>query len=163
MRRITILSIEDEPEVRDAISRDLAPFREAFRIEFAEDAADARELIAELTAGGDVVGVVLADHLLPGERGTDFLIDLNNDEATAPIRKVLLTGQAGHDDTIRAVNDASLDYYIAKPWSPDELQGVVRDQLTSYVLAQGEDPLPYVQILDGERLLDAIASRGLER
>ncbi len=47
----------------------------------------------------------------------DFLVELNGDPATRPIRKVLITGQAGLEDTIRAVNEADLDHYIAKPWT----------------------------------------------
>jgi two-component system chemotaxis response regulator CheY len=31
-------------------------------------------------------------------------------------RKILLTGQANHADTIRAVNEAHIDNYFEKPW-----------------------------------------------
>ena len=158
-----ILIVEDEPEVREAIGRDLDPFRDTFRLEYAEDAVDAREAMADAAARGDRVALVLADHLLPGERGTDFLIALHRDPATASIRKVLITGQAGHDDTIRAINEAGLDYYVAKPWEADDLQRVVRDQLTEWVLAEVEDVLPYVAVLDGPRLLRDVRERGWDR
>lgn len=163
MSRITILVVEDEPEVRQAIGRDLDPFAETFRIEFAEDAEDARQAMAECDASGDRVGLVLADHLLPGERGTDFLIALNSDAATAPIRKVLITGQAGHEDTIRAINEADLRHYIAKPWEPVDLQAVVREQLTEWVLERERDLLPFVAVLDGPRLLEAMRTRTWDR
>ena len=71
-------------------------------------------------------------------------------------RTVLVTGQADQSDTIRAVNQAGLDYYIGKPWNPEELQTVVRDQLTEYVLESGVNPLPYVSVLDGVRVMEAI-------
>lgn len=163
MNRIAILVIEDEPEVREAISRDLEGFTDNFQIELAEDVVDARTVMAELSAGGDRVGLALCDHLLPGERGVDFLVELNGDPTTRPIRKVLITGQAGLEDTIRAVNEADLDHYIAKPWTVENLHEVVRQQLTDYVIESDEDLLPFVAILDGARLMAAIAGRGLDR
>lgn len=163
MSDVFILVVEDEPGVRDAIARDVAPFTAAFRIEVAEDAADARELLGEIRAQGDQVALVLCDHLLPGERGTDLLIALHQDPATRPIRKVLITGQAGHDDTIRAINEADLDHYVAKPWKPEYLQDVVREELTDWVLANADDLLPYVATLDGPRLLEAIGKRRWDR
>ena len=93
----------------------------------------------------------------------DFLVQLNEDPATRPIRKVLLTGQAGLEDTIRAVNEADLDHYIAKPWTVATLHAVVREQLTDYVIENEDDLLPFVSILDGPRLMAAIAARGFDR
>ena len=160
---IVILILEDEPEVRDALFRDLEPFARSFGIEVAEDADDARPLMTELAEAGDVVGLILCDHLLPGMRGTDFLVELNQDPATAAMRKVLVTGQAGHEDTIRAVNEGGLDHYIAKPWEVEDLHAVVRAQLTEYVLAEADELLPYVPVLDGPRLLEAVSERGWDR
>jgi len=160
MSRIAILSIEDEPEVRDAIRRDLAPFASSFRIEAAEDIADAREAIRMIQDDGDTLGLVLCDHMLPGTTGVEFLTELHGDSDHQPVRKVLVTGQAGHEDTIRAINDGGLHHYISKPWRADNLVEIVRGQLTEFVLESSEiDPMPYVSILDGPRLLDKM-SRG---
>ena len=163
MSDLTILTLEDEPEVRDALRRDLEPFAGFFRLEFAEDAEEAREVIAESERGGAPVALILCDHLLPGMHGTDLLVHLEGDPGTARIRKVLVTGQAGHEDTIRAINEGGLDHYVAKPWDPDGLREVVRRLLTDYVLDTGADPLAYVAVLDGPRLLDAAADRGWDR
>ena len=76
---------------------------------------------------------------------------------------MLVTGQADHADTIRAVNDAGLDHYIAKPWDPSDLTSVTINAVTDYILAEGIDPLPYVRDLDGARLLDAYARRAADR
>jgi len=157
--RIVIMCVEDEPEVRDSIIRDLQPFAGIFRIEAAEDVADARHVLQECIDDGDRVGLVLCDHVLPGETGVSFLVALNHDEATKVIRRVLLTGQAGQEDTIQAVNEGGLDYYIAKPWQPDALRQVVRDQLTEFVLQDEDDLLPYVALLDSKRLLEAVSQR----
>lgn len=157
---IAILIVEDEPEVREAIARDLEGFERVFRIEVAGDVPDARMAMEEVTAAGDEIGLVLCDHLLPGRRGTDFLVELNTDPVTRHIKKVLITGQAGHDDTIRAINEADLDHYVAKPWSPGDLVEVVRAELTDYVVDIGVDPLRYLEVLDAARLLEVVAERG---
>lgn len=94
MRELAILVVEDEPEVREAIMRDLREFADDFLIEAAEDVDDAKDVLRQLSESGAAVGLILCDHLLPGERGVDFLIELNDDPTTAPIRKVLVTGQA---------------------------------------------------------------------
>lgn len=163
MRELAILVVEDEPEVREAIMRDLREFADDFLIEAAEDVDDAKDVLGQLAESGAAVGLILCDHLLPGERGVDFLIDLNDDPATAPIRKVLVTGQAGLEDTVRAVNEANLDHYIAKPWTPEQLHEVVRDQLTDFVIDEWDDLLAYVSVLDGARLMAVIAERGHDR
>jgi two-component system chemotaxis response regulator CheY len=159
MKRIVLLCVEDEAEVRDAVLRDLTPFKPVFRIEGAEDVEDARAILAECKAEGETIGLVLCDHLMPGMRGVDFLIEMQGNTDYAHTRKVLITGQAGMEDTIRAVNEAHLDHYIAKPWTADQLQSVVRSQLTDYVLHTGIDSIPYIGVLDGKRLLEKMASR----
>jgi response regulator RpfG family c-di-GMP phosphodiesterase len=158
--KLAVLVLEDEPAVREALVRDLAPLAEVVRVEAAEDVADARAVLTELAADDDVLALVLADHRLPGTTGVDFLVELHDDPATAETRKVLVTGQADLDDTVRAVNRASLDRYLAKPWTPDELVTVTREELTAYVLATGVDPLPHLRALDAAAVLPRLRSRG---
>lgn len=156
MNEMWILCVEDEVEVRDALVRDIAPFAAVARIEEAEDATEAEELVAQCLADGDDLALVLCDHRLPGESGVDFLVKLNAHDATDLTRKVLVTGQAGLEDTVKAINQADLDYYIAKPWTVASLQQIVRDQLTTYVLQTHDDLKPFVATLDGARLLEAM-------
>ena len=157
MSELVIVVVEDEPEVRAAIVRDLESLASDLRIDEADTADDARTAIAEAGDAGDHVGLLLADHRLPGESGVDLLVALTAAPELRSIRSVLITGQAGHQDTIRAINEAGLDWYFSKPWDPDELVSVVVQQLTTYVIEAGLDPLRYVQILDGPRLLEEYA------
>src|SRR5690606_26312253 len=115
MNELVVLVVEDEPEVREALVRDLEPITGSVRVDAAGDVGDAGAAVEEIAAAGDVLGLVLADHRLPGRSGVDFLVSLAEDPGHRHVtRKVLVTGQAGHADTIRAVNDAGLDHYIAK-------------------------------------------------
>lgn len=163
MNRLAVLIVEDEPEVRAALVRDLESLAGTLRIETADDVDDAHAALAEIVADGDRLALVLADHRLPGTTGVDFLIELTGDPATAATHKVLVTGQADHADTIRAVNEAGLDRYIAKPWTREELVSVTIGAVTDYIIAERVDPLPYVRDLDGPRLLDAYGRRASDR
>jgi two-component system chemotaxis response regulator CheY len=156
---LTLLCVDDEPVVLEAVVRDLAPFEDAFRIETALSASDARARLDTLPGGGANLALILCDHLMPGITGTDFLISLNADATTRPARKLLLTAQAGHDDTIRALNQGGLDYYIGKPWEPAALRQIIKDQLTTYVINRQLDPLPYLSILDTARLAEVLRQR----
>ena len=162
MNRIVILCVEDEAEVRDAIERDLAPFASAFRIEISGDAEDARDVLSRCEKSCDPVGLVICDHLLPGQRGVDFLVDITGEPEYRHTRKVLLTGQAGHQDTIRAINEARLNHYISKPWKAEYLRQVVREQLTEYVIQTQDDYTPYLRSLDAAKLREAMRERGME-
>lgn len=153
---VTILLLEDEADVRTALERDLEPFWDKIRYEVAQDVPDAWAAIDDILSDGDELALVLSDHRLPGESGVDFLVELTHDERFSSTRTVLVTGQADQDDTIKAVNEAGLDYYIAKPWDPQKLVAVVREQLTNYVLESDINPLPYLPVLDGVRVMEAI-------
>jgi two-component system chemotaxis response regulator CheY len=163
MNRLAVLIVEDEAEVRDALRRDLDSLAGTLRLETADDVADARAALAEITADGDQLALVLADHRLPGTSGVDFLVELNSASETAATRKVLVTGQADQADTIRAVNRADLDHYIAKPWDPVDLLAVTVAAVTDYIISEGIDPLPFVRDLDGVRLLEAYTERAADR
>jgi two-component system phosphate regulon response regulator PhoB len=161
VNELVILVVEDEPEVRAEVVRDLQRFAGTIRVEQADDVADARDAIDEVEQAGDLIGLIVADHRLPGgETGVDLLVSLNQGAATGTIRTILLTGQAGHQDTIRAINDAALDHYFSKPWDPSELAAVATGLLTDYIIDAGIDPLRYARELDGPRLMAAFAERG---
>ncbi|MDO4888564.1 MAG: response regulator [Actinomycetaceae bacterium] len=157
--RLAILILEDESEVRDAIERDLLDFAQTVRIEPAEDVEDAWDVVGEILADGDALALALCDHRLPGTTGVDFLVQLAEDARTAQTKKVLVTGQADLADTVKAVNRAGLDHYIAKPWKIEELHDIVRRQLTDYVEQSQIDPLPHMAALDQVRALGLIKGR----
>lgn len=151
-----ILVVEDEPEVAAAIASALEPLENHFVVEVASSAEDAAAVVEDAKAKGRRPGLVLCDHVLPGRQGVEFLIDLQRDPATASARKVLLTGQAGLQSTIQAVNNAGLDHYIAKPWDDSELVAVSRRLLTDHVLATEEDPVRFMNGLDACRIAEAV-------
>jgi response regulator RpfG family c-di-GMP phosphodiesterase len=160
MSQIYILCVEDEPEVLDVVVRDLSELEEVFPIEMAVNAEEAREIINEIKERGDKIGLAVCDHVMPGQKGVELMIDMQNDPYTERTRKLLLTGQAGLDATIEAVNKAKLNRYISKPWDPVELLRIAREELTTYVIEQEKDLLRYMAVLDIERIQEAIRTKG---
>lgn len=156
MSRIYILCVEDEPEVLEAVIRDLAPFERAFHIESATSASEARHVVRDLILPRGKLGLVVCDHILPGDDGVSFLVELQENPATASARKVLLTAHAGLEATVEAVNRADLNHYIAKPWQKDDLIHVARHQLTEFVLEQETNLVPFLTVLEADRLAEKI-------
>ena len=159
--QIFILVVEDELEVMDALVNDLEEFENIFPIETANTAAEAAQVIDQINSSGSSVGLILCDHVLPGKNGVDLLIELQKENKTKDTRKVLVTGQAGLEDTVQAVNKAHLNHYIAKPWSKDYLHDVVIQQLTDYVINQKLNPLQFMGVLDTERLSEVLRDNPL--
>ncbi len=154
--QIYILVIEDELEVMDALIKDLEELEQTFPIESANTAEEAEQIVKSIADSGDEIGLILCDHVLPGKNGVDFLIELESDKQFEYVRKVLVTGQAGLEDTVQAINKAHLDHYIAKPWKKDEFHKVVIDQLTGFVIEKKYNPMEFMAVLDSIRLAEAL-------
>ncbi|TYA79919.1 response regulator [Vibrio cholerae] len=159
MNKFLILCVDDEREVLDSVVQDLDCFEEHFIIEAAESVAEAKSVIEDYRQEAIPLALILCDHIMPEQTGIQFLIELNQEADTTRTRKMLLTGQAGLEDTVQAVNHASLHFYIAKPWHGQQLRQAVKEQLTHYVIENEEDLMPWIQILDAEKILNAIAAK----
>lgn len=159
--KIYILVVEDELEVMEALVKDLEKFEVMFPVETANNANEAEEVIDYIIDHGHKIGLILCDHVLPGKNGVNLLIEMQDQPDTANSKKVLVTGQAGHEDTVLAINKADLDHYIAKPWTQEQLEEVVVNELTDYVIANEKNLLPYMQILDAEKLSNVIRKNQL--
>ncbi len=156
-----ILCIEDENDVREAVLRDLAAFENQFELSGASDAAEAREIIEGMDPEKDRVALIFCDHIMPGQRGIDLLIELKLSqlEVLNHTRTVLFTGQADHADTIQAINHAGIAHFLAKPWEVKDLHDTTRTLLTDYVIDSRIQPLPFMAILDAARLAQSLHDR----
>ncbi|KAB0289942.1 response regulator [Vibrio fortis] len=159
MNKYLILCVDDEPEVLNSVLQDLAPFEDDFVVEGAESVDEAKEVIKEMQQDGVKLALILCDHIMPDKTGIDFLIELNQQPSTQPTRKLLLTGQAGLEDTVTAINNAALDFYISKPWRGNELRATITQQLTDYVIQEDDNLLQWTAILDTERILTTMANK----
>ena len=156
METINIICVDDQQEVLDSVMRDLRPLASHVRLEEASSVADCMQLIDQIDEAGDHVALVISDQVMPGETGTELLGRIAADRRFAKTRKVLLTGQATHADTINAINDGHIDNYIEKPWQPEKLLSVVKRLLTLYVLDAGLDHKEYMPVLDTTTLFSKL-------
>ncbi|MGF1755059.1 response regulator [Vibrio makurazakiensis] len=159
MNKYLILCVDDEIEILESVLQDLALFEEYFIVEGAESVSEAKQVISDMEENHVPLALILCDHIMPEQTGIDFLIELNQSEATSKSRKVLLTGQAGLEDTITAVNNAALDFYIAKPWDGEGLRSTLRSQLTEYMIDNDNQLLSWSSFLDTEKIFDAMAAK----
>ncbi len=133
--RETILCVDDEEGVLLALRQQLgARFGHECDIATASSGADALELIDELERDGERIAVVIADQIMPGMKGVDLLEVVDRRSPTTT--KILLTGQAGLDAVVSAINRANLNHYLAKPWDEASLRLAVENLLRQYRLTE---------------------------
>ena len=70
------------------------------------------------------VAVVITDQRMPGMTGVELLKRVY--ERFPETVRIILTGFADSEATIRAINDGHIYGYVNKPWEPDELKSMVR-------------------------------------
>jgi thioredoxin reductase (NADPH) len=136
-----ILTVDDEPQVLNAIERDLRRhYRESYRIMKANSADDALATVVELRRRDDAVALFLVDQRMPRTSGTEFLTQARQHYPDA--RKVLLTAYADTEAAIDSINSIGLDYYLLKPWDPPEqhLYPILDDLLSDWA---AKTVLPY--------------------
>ena len=160
---LAILCVDDQREVLAALAKDLAPLAAHCDVVEAESADEAEQLITELEDAAVPLALIISDQVMPGTSGVELLTRLERSDRHPHLRKILLTGQATHGDTIAAINEARVDGYIAKPWDVDGLLQDVRRQLTGFVLDAGLDHREYREVLDQELLLEHLRRHGADR
>ncbi len=148
MEKINIICVDDQREVLSAVLNDLTPLANRFNIEDCESASEALELIDELDAEGEHIALIISDHVMPGQTGVEFLTEISKDSRFTYTKKILLTGQATHQDTIQAINDARIESYFEKPWKAETLLGTARALLTEFIFDVGGDYQPFSEELD---------------
>ena len=133
--RLVVLCVDDENVVLRSLRDQLRhAFSDGISVELAESGEEGLEVLDELVAAGQSLALVLSDQLMPGMRGEAFLAEVHRRAPEA--LTVLLTGQATADAVGRAVNEAQLYRYIAKPWEEADLALTVRGALSSYQQAR---------------------------
>ena len=136
-----ILTVDDEPQVLNAIERDLRRhFRNQYRIIKAGSGKEALDVTERPKQRSTPLALFFADQRMPGMTGTEFLAQARVLYHDA--RKVLLTAYADTEAAIASINRVGLDYYLMKPWDPlEERLFPILDDLLSDWLRAAEDAL----------------------
>jgi len=112
-----VLLIDDEPTVRDVVTRYLE--RDGYRVDAAGDGHTARHLLARSP------DLVLLDLTLPGMDGLSFLRMVRR---SSDVPVIVLTARTEEMDRVIGL-ELGADDYVGKPFSPRELVARVRSVL----------------------------------
>jgi thioredoxin reductase (NADPH) len=123
MAKPVLVIVDDEDASRQELTRELeSRYGAHYRIVASPSPELALARLTEFRAQGVAVPLVLADHWMPGMRGTEFLARVKDIMPTA--RRGLLIRWADPSTTgpiLKASALGQMEFYVPKPaWSPDE-------------------------------------------
>jgi two-component system, OmpR family, phosphate regulon response regulator PhoB len=118
---VTILIVEDEPQVQELVAVNLE--HAGHRVRRAATAGEAVSAIRE-----ELPDVLILDWMLPDESGISLLRRLREDERTRNLPVLMLTARAMEQDKVSGL-EAGADDYLTKPFSPKELAARIKSVL----------------------------------
>jgi len=122
MKAHTILIVDDNREVLEVVE---AALSQDYTIQKAQNAQEALDILAK-----HKIDLIITDQRMPGMTGIEFLE--KTVEYNPRIVKILLTGYTDTKDLMDAINQGRVYKYITKPFSPQELNLIVKRALEHY-------------------------------
>ena len=122
-----ILLVDDETHVISSLKRALMD--DLYQVSSATSGEDALRVMA-----GQRFKVVISDERMPGMGGAEFLSYVR-DRYPDTIR-IMLTGHASIESTMKAVNSGEIYRFFTKPWDDIELRLALRSALEKYDLEE---------------------------
>ncbi|TGG93233.1 response regulator [Natronospirillum operosum] len=143
--KAAVLLVDDEAAILSALQR---VFRKSgYQIHTAESGEQALDVLTR-----EAVDVVLTDMRMPGMDGSELLQRVRRNWPN--VSRVLMTGHADLNQTIRAINEAGIHHYIGKPWDDDELLSVMAEALDRALVYREHQRLLQVTQTQNARLTD---------
>lgn len=128
-QRVRVLFVDDEPNVLDAMRRNLRGFVEVVT-------AQGAKLGLETVAAQVPFAVVVSDLRMPEIDGVEFLRRMH--ERSPDTVRILLTGQADVPAAIGAVNEGKIFRFLLKPCPPEILKSVLHAAAEQHRLLTAE-------------------------
>ncbi|MDR6781558.1 ligand-binding sensor domain-containing protein/CheY-like chemotaxis protein/AraC-like DNA-binding protein [Pedobacter africanus] len=119
--RVTLLIVEDNPEIRDFVKASLKPF---YHILEAEDGGRGAEIAFE-----KIPDIIVSDVMMPVMDGLELCRTLKTDPRTSHIPIILLTARSGNIHEVSGLKTGA-EAYITKPFSIDVLQLNIKNLLS---------------------------------
>ncbi|MFQ5608495.1 MAG: response regulator [Candidatus Zixiibacteriota bacterium] len=116
---LSILVVDDEPVVREVLSRSLT--REGIRVVTAHDGAEALEKLQ-----GTTVHAVITDFMMPKMDGMELLVQIKSKYPEIPV--IMITGNSVRFSGKQAL-EAGAEDYITKPFNNQDLRYSLRRAL----------------------------------
>lgn len=127
MQQQTVLFVDDEHAVLEGLRRSLN--RTPFRKLFAQSGFQALELVDK-----EKVDIVVADEMMPGMTGSDFLTIIR--KRHPEIIRIILSGQASMNRVIAAINSGQIHRFLTKPIEAPLLQETLENYLSNLRLRE---------------------------
>lgn len=124
-----VLVVDDSITVRRVTQRLLK--REGFRVVLAADGLQALEKLAE-----ERPAVILSDIEMPRMDGFDLARNIRNQERLRDIPIIMITSRIAEKHREHA-KELGVNHYLGKPYSEDELMGLVRHYCSASVALEG--------------------------
>lgn len=118
--RHAILIVDDEESILKALSRLMVDLDADLLT--ATGGAEALEILRERQ-----VSLIISDQRMPGMTGVEFL--QQSREVSPDSIRVLMTGYADIEVTVKAINEGAVKYYFNKPWDNELLLSRIRESL----------------------------------
>lgn len=125
MERYGLLIVDDESSVLNAIKRLFVD--DPYDIYTAGNGEEGLNILK-----AHKVHVVISDEKMPVMPGSEFLSIVKKE--FPDIVRIMLTGQAGLEAAIKAINEGSIYKFLTKPWDDKELKSAVNSAIVKYNL-----------------------------
>ncbi len=117
-KKARVLVVDDDPLVRRSCER---IFGQSYDVRLAENGREGLEMLA-----GESFDLVLVDLKLPDMGGIDILREAPDRFPDVPV--IIITGYSTIESAVEAIKMGAFDY-VAKPFTPDELEASVEKAL----------------------------------
>lgn len=129
--KLNVLLLDDENDILKALNRVL---RMDYNVVTFDNGAEALEYLQE-----NPIHIIISDMRMPEMDGADFLAKVR--EMQPQTVRLLLTGYADIQSTVRAVNAGGIHTYISKPWDNENLKLIVARAAEFYRLTRDKERL----------------------
>lgn len=135
MRKMKILTVDDDPDILDVLSLTLSDHYQVFQ---APDGKTGMELVLQ-----KMPDLVICDYMMPVMNGRELCKTLKKDLLLRHIPVIMLTGKGEVQDRISGI-EAGADDYMIKPFDPDELLVRIKSILKRTVTSLDANPLSHL-------------------
>ncbi len=128
-KMLRVLCVDDEPRVVESLALGL---RKQYEVHTALSGAEALSKLQELKG----VAVVVSDMRMPGMDGATLLQRVR--QTYPDTSRILLTGEAGRDVPVLAINKGQILRFLTKPCSAEDLRAAIEAGVAQYRVLTAE-------------------------
>ena len=147
--RPRILIVDDEEAILETMT---FTFMDLYEVLTTSDPTQALQIMEE----NQPIAVVITDQRMPGMTGVELLSETY--QRFPETVRIILTGFADAEATVKAINDGHIYGYVNKPWEPDELKAIVKRATELHLLTRENRSL-VDELRDANLFLAAVMDR----